>query len=241
MNISPLLFLFYSSKGSERVRYAGDRVEMGYTPSGLGINENITKKSTQKEDLLKKIESQFNLTSTSTSSPAFSLILDENFFNFFIIPLITTEAKYSIREFMEGNPKMALFSQMMTIKTISMLVPSFKEGFTENTRIDLLATLNHNTILEGIENAEPTGISFDKDGNFKANVNIAAKVIAEKGDGEWVNARSMYITVSLKGAAVILNPHELNATLTLFPQSLDLSTLKIYKGEDEQFLEQMMI
>jgi hypothetical protein len=49
------------------------------------------------------------------------------------------------------------------------------------------------------------------------------------------------MTLSLKGKAFIMNPEDNNRTLIIMQKSLELSNLKIYKGEDEQFLEQMLV
>ena len=68
-------------------------------------------------------------------------------------------------------------------------------------------------------------------------MNAVIKIVAEVNDGEWVDARSMYATVALKGKAFILDHDLENRTLVIVQKSLDVSNLKIYKGDDEQFLE----
>ena len=49
------------------------------------------------------------------------------------------------------------------------------------------------------------------------------------------------MTLALKGKIFIMDPESQNKTLVILPKSFDLTTLKIYKGEDEQFLEQMLV
>lgn len=225
--------MFYASKGTERVRFTEEFVELGYTPKDIGAKLNIT--NPVDESLLKPIHSVFNF--TPNNEPAFSVIIDENFVNYFILPLIQSDFKISLREIMETSPKMALFSQLLTAKTISSVMPNFKEDFKDATKIDIIGTLSHNSVIEGLENAVPTGLSIDHKGNFVAQVNAVVKIVAEVNDGEWVDARSMYATVALKGKAFIMNPELENRTLVIVQKSLDLSNLKIYKDDDEQFLE----
>jgi hypothetical protein len=48
------------------------------------------------------------------------------------------------------------------------------------------------------------------------------------------------MTLGLKGKLFIADANFDNKTLVVLPRGLELSTLKIFKGEDEQFLEQML-
>lgn len=49
------------------------------------------------------------------------------------------------------------------------------------------------------------------------------------------------MTLALKGKLFITDADNENKTLVVLPRSVDLSALKILKGEDEQFLEQMLL
>jgi hypothetical protein len=163
LNLAPLLFLFYATRTSENIRFLGDSIELGYNPKQLGLLKNIS--SPVDDNLLKPIESSFNFSGTSKDA-AFSAILDENFFNYFIVPLIQGDQKISLREILSTNPKMGLFTQLLTTRTIGTVIPQFKEQYKENTQVDVVATLSHESVLEGNENAVPSGFSIDSKGNF---------------------------------------------------------------------------
>ncbi len=74
---------------------------------------------------------------------------------------------------MQGNPKMALFSQLLTTKTIGTVIPSFKEDYKESVPVDIVGTLYHEYIASNIDNVVPSGFSLDQKGNFKGHINIA--------------------------------------------------------------------
>ena len=95
--------------------------------------------------------------------------------------------------------------------------------------------------MEGLPKVEPSGFSIDQKGNFKAQVNVALKVVALNSEDYWEDARRIYMSFALKGKMFVMNPHHDNRTLVVLAKSLDLANLKIYRGEDEQFLEQMLV
>ena len=61
------------------------------------------------------------------------------------------------------------------------------------------------------------------------------------GSGNWEDSRKIVMTLALKGKLFVVDADNENKTLIILPRSLDLSTLKIYKGDEEQFLEQMLL
>lgn len=65
--------------------------------------------------------------------------------------------------------------------------------------------MHHETILEGLENAAPSGFTLDAKGNFKAHMNIALLVIVETSPGNWEDSRRVYMTLSLKGKTFIMD------------------------------------
>lgn len=48
------------------------------------------------------------------------------------------------------------------------------------------------------------------------------------------------MTLAIKGKIFIADSEFENRTLVIFPRGFEVPTLKIFKGEDEQFLEQML-
>lgn len=54
-----------------------------------------------------------------------------------------------------------------------------------------------------------------------------------------MDARTFYFTFTLK-CKVAINETETNKTLGIFPKVLELSMFRMFKGEEEMFLEQML-
>lgn len=129
----------------------------------------------------------------------------------------------------------------MTTKTIGTAIPSFKEDYKESVPVDFIATLYHEYIQSNLDNVVPSGFSLDAKGNFKGHLNIALQLVAEPTPGNWEDARKIFMTIALKGKIFIMDPDQQNRTLVILPKSFDLTSLKIFKGEDEQFLEQMLV
>lgn len=85
-----------------------------------------------------------------------------------------------------------------------------------------------------------SGLSLDKNGNIKLNLNAGAQIIVESSPSSWEDARNFFITASLKAKLQINETDPLNKTLVITPRGLELSMFKIFKGDEEMFLEQML-
>ena len=118
-----------------------------------------------------------------------------------------------------------------------MALPSFKEEYGEGKPIDLIATLYHDFIASSLDNLVPSGFSLDQKGNFRLAVNIGSQIIVERTTGNWEDSRRVMMTLGVKGKIFIADAQHDNKTLVILPRGFELSTLKIFKGEDEQFLE----
>lgn len=118
-----------------------------------------------------------------------------------------------------------------------MAFPSFKEEYGEGKACDIISTVSHQEIENIIEGIAPSGFTLDSKGNFKINMNIASQVVVEKKTGKWEDSRKLVMTIGIKGKIFISDAEFENKTLVVYPRGLELSTLKIFKGEDEQFLE----
>lgn len=86
---------------------------------------------TPQEELLKPIQSFFTVNDTQDPS-AFQIILDENFVNYAFTQFISQEKKWSIREAMAKQPRLAIMRQLLTTTTIGSMIPSFKEQYGED-------------------------------------------------------------------------------------------------------------
>lgn len=95
--------------------------------------------------------------------------------------------------------------------------------------------------LDGVKNAKPTGIYMDKNGNFKAQVNIPAQINIERMPGMWEPVRHLYITVVAKAKLTMNQTNPDDVIINITPKSVEMTNLVIKKGEEEVQMEQMMI
>lgn len=121
-----------------------------------------------------------------------------------------------------------------------MVLPSFKEEYGSHKAVDIVATVNHESIKEISDSFSLSGFTLDQKGNFKVSLNIAANIIVEKKTGKWVDTRSAVLTVALKGKIFTADDEHENRTLVVMPRGIELTNLKIFKGDEEQFLEQTL-
>lgn len=158
--MSPFITMYFLANVAEKIKFDKDFVEFAMSPKSLSLVK------TPQEELLKPIQSFFTLNETKDPS-AFQIILDENFVNYAFTQFISQEKKWSIREAMSKQPRLAIMRQLLTTTTIGSMIPSFKEQYGEDKQVDILATLHHHYVAEALENLVPTGFSLDKKGNFK--------------------------------------------------------------------------
>lgn len=70
--------------------------------------------------------------------------------------------------------------------------------------------------------------------------NFGAQVIVERKPNQWEDARTVYLQMALKGKMFVADEKFDNRTFVVIPKGIQIPTLKIMKGEEEQFLEQML-
>ena len=140
-----------------------------------------------------------------------------------------------------ADPRLQQFVPLLTSTTVGIAVPSFKEEFGEGKKIDLVGTLSHEFFTDKITDANPTGITLDKNGMLKITFNAGAKMVIEKSAGDWVEARDFYATLQIKAKVSTNQTDPYTKHFTIAPKNLELSLFKIFKGEEEMFLEQMLL
>lgn len=99
-----------------------------------------------KTELLKPIVTSFAPLKDGKDPSAMQMIIDENFINTGFQHLISTEKKFSLREFMSKDPRFALFRQLLTTSTIGMALPAFKEEYGEGKAVDIISSISHTDI-----------------------------------------------------------------------------------------------
>lgn len=231
LNITPLIALFHTTNTAENVQFAGDFIEYDFSPSSFKlVNE-------QNDDNLKPIEHEFAAMRDEKGQRAFQLVVDENLPNAFFNQFISYEKKLSLREMLSADPRFALFRQLLTTTTVGMAIPTFKEEYGDNKNLDVIFTINNDWIAEIVDSLTPSGFALDAKGNFKVFLNIGAQMIVEKKKGTWEDSRKLIMTLGLKGKIFVADAEFDNRTLVVLPRGVELTNLKIFKGDEEQFLE----
>ena len=68
---------------------------------------------------------------------------------------------------------------MFTSTTVGLAIPSFKEEYGEDKKVDIVGSLSHEFFTDRITDAIPTGLTLDKNGVLKATLNAGAKLVLE--------------------------------------------------------------
>lgn len=94
--------MYYGSYIADEVKFGEDAIEFGMNPKNI---EMINKKS---YDELKAISSTFEETRPKEDN-AFSVIIDENFYNAFISTFTAVDKMFSFRDLMSIDPRLSVF------------------------------------------------------------------------------------------------------------------------------------
>jgi hypothetical protein len=191
------------------------------------------------DEFIKPLDTDFAKDDDEPS--ALQFIIDENFINGFLGQFLKIEKMYSLREFMNIDPRFVVFKQLLTTTTLGLALPSFKEEYGDSRPLDLVGTVSHDFIKGGLGEVTPTGFTLEKNGNFELTFNLGAQMIIENKKGVWEEARAMYSTIKFKGKMFVADAKFDNRTFVILPKGLQIAQLKVLKGEEEQFLEQMLI
>lgn len=95
------------------------------------------------DEFLTPIETDFIPNEEGEGHSAVQLIIDENLINGIIGQFLKIDTSYSLREFLNMDPRFMVFKQLLTSTTLGMVVPSFKEEYGDSRPIDVVGTLSH--------------------------------------------------------------------------------------------------
>lgn len=130
---------------------------------------------------------------------------------------------------------------MLTTSTIGAVLPTFKEEYGENKNIDVMFSASHSLFQVGFPKNKITSINIDKNGNWKIQLNLVAKLNVETAPRVWESARDLYITVAFIMKTSVSDTNKFIKKLAWTPKNLEITNLKVMKGEEEMEMEQMMI
>lgn len=167
--------------------------------------------------------------------------IDDNFFNSLTAVFASVDKSFSARELAKTNPKARPFLNMLTTTTIGTVLPTFKEEYGEDKNIDVMFSPSHSLFLAGFPNQKMTGIYMDKNGNWKIQVNLVMNVNVEVTPRNWESARDIYVTAVFKMKVTSNQTSPFSKKFAWTPKNLEITNLKVVKGEEEMSMEQMMI
>lgn len=169
------------------------------------------------------------------------MAIDDNLFNSLTAFLTSIDRTFGLRDLVKGNPKAAEALGMLTTNNIGTVLPDFVDDYGENKKLDLHFSPSHALFLDGLPGSKMTGIYIDKNGNWKIQINICLNIAVETSPGNWENARTGYGTIVFKMKIKQDDSNPFNKMISLTPKSLEISQLKILKGDEEASTEQMML
>ncbi len=139
---------------------------------------------------------------------------------------------YSLKDLLSVDPRTAVIKQLLTTTTVGMIVPSFKEEFGENRPIDVVLTASHQFFQDGLGNdAIPTGIQIEENGNFQVVANLGAQIIVDTKDDGQKEARAVYAQFALKGKMFVADAQFDNRTFVILPKGIQMSTFKVLNSQ----------
>ena len=200
MSLGPMVGLYYGATVADKVSFTDEFIEYEFSPVSL----RAVKKNQLYDEFLKAIDTKFAPLVEGDEDSAMQLIVDENMVNGVIGQFLKIEKNYSLRELLTIDPRLAVMRQMLTTTTIGLLIPSFKEQYGEGKNVDLVVTASHDYMVNGLgEEVPATGLHIEENGNFQIIANLGAQLIVDGKDHIQQEARSLYLTLALKGKLFI--------------------------------------
>ena len=232
----PLAMVYMATPLMEKLSFDEDFVNFGASVEHFGLL------SDKQKTLLKPIEAEFaKEQNVRGESAMFQFSIDDNLFNSLTAFITSIDRTFGLRDFTKGNPKAAEALAMLTTNNLGTVLPDFVEDYGEGKKVDLHFSPSHSLFLDGLPGSKMTGINIDKNGNWKVQINICMNIAVETSPGNWENARTGYGTVVFKMKIKQDDSNPFNKVLSFTPKSLEISQLKIMKGEEEATTEQMML
>ena len=234
--VIPMAALFYSSHFSEIFEVDDKFVTLGFS---LNHFKMLTEKQNK---MLKAVKHDFyNPTNKNDDDALFQLSIDDNLFNSLTAVFASVDKSFSGREIMKQNPKTRPFLNMLTTSTIGTVLPTFKEEYGDDKNIDIMFSPSHSLFLAGFPNTKMTGIYIDKNGNWKVQINIVMNLNVETSPRNWEAARDIYMTAVFKMKTQVDDSNPFSKKFSWTPKNVEITNLKVLKGDEEMQMEQMMI
>lgn len=234
--VVPFVGMFYAVQFAEEVDISEKFMSMG---ASLKHFEMLSEKQ---NNLLKPIAGGFHTDVNKNGEPALmQFLFDDNLFNSLSAVLVSVEKMFSFRELAKGNPKAKPTLQMLTTSTLGTVLPQFVEEYGANKKVDVAFSPSHELFKDGFPGSKMTGMYVDKNGNWKLQVNMAAVINVETLPDVWDAVRNLYVTLVFKLKMTQDDSNPFSKKFIVLPKNVEVSQLKVLKGEEEMSMEQMMI
>ena len=151
------------------------------------------------------------------------------------------DTKIGLRQTTFYFSTMTRFLKIFTTSTVGKVLPQFIEDYGEGKKLDLHFSPSHRLFVEQLPGSKMTGVYIDKNGNWKFQFNIVMNLNVERGGGQWSSARDIYMTVVFKMKMKQDDTNPFNKVISVTPRSLEISQLKVLKGDEEMTVEQTML
>ena len=234
--VVPFVGMFYMVQFAENVE-----MEESFMSMGASL-KHFDMLSDKQNNLLKPIEGGFHTDVNKNGEPALiQLLFDDNLFNSVSAVLVSIEKMFSFRELAKGNPKAKPTLQMLTTSTVGTVLPQFVEEYGANKKVDVAFSPSHELFKDGFPGSKMSGMYVDKNGNWKLQVNMAAVINVETLPDVWDAVRNLYVTMVFKFKITQDDSNPFGKKFIVLPKNVEISQLKVLKGEEEMSMEQMMI
>lgn len=235
-SILPMAVMYYVPQLMETVEFQESYVSMGASLQNFGLLTDKQKK------LLKPLKSKQDREKNSEGDNAmFQFAVDDNFFNSFAALFTSIDQSYSARQIMKSNPKSAVILNQLHTTTVKPMLPQLAEEYGENKKLDIMLSPSHSLFLDAFPNSKMSGMYIDKNGNLKLMINVVMNLTVEKTPGNQEVVRNAYLTLVFKMKIKKNDGKPDQRKLIFHPRSLEISQLKVMKGDEEMTSEQMML
>lgn len=219
-----------------------DYLQYGFDPEMLF--ERMRKPSAKKASMLKPIETKFTKPNVGEDPKGLQIIVDENAINSYLLEFVMIDQSLSVSEYFALDARTRPILTEMTTDNLGIVMPDILEEFGPGLKFDVMLSMSHTLMKDKVDSQRITGFNIDKNGNFRFTLNFYAQILVQDKNNKkgWLNAREVFLGLTLKGKAVIKEITPTDKALVLIAKTAEVSTCKILKNNGEEaVVEQMLI
>lgn len=186
--------------------------------------------------MLKEIDTKFSKPNIGEDPKGIQIILDENAINSYLLEFVMIDQSISVSEYFALDQRTRSILTEMTTDNLGIVMPDILEEFGPGLRFDIMLSMSHTLMRDKIDNQRMTGFNIDKNGNFRFTLNFYSQILVQDKQNKrgWINAREVFLGLTLKGKAIIKETSPGEKILIILPKSAEASTVKILKSNGEE-------